>query len=129
MPKGRILVVDDDPDTLSELAGRLHGDGYSVCSASDGTSCMAQVRREDPDLVVLDLHSPAGDAYLTLEHLRDNPHWSKLPVVVLTADGGSDTRTRATRAGATAFFDETTDSQAFLEMISRLVAGPESSSV
>lgn len=129
MSKGRILVVDDDPDTVKLLARRLSNDGYSVSSASDGISCMAQVRREDPDLVVLDLQIPAGDGYLTLEQLRDNPHWSRLPVVVLTGSSAEEARKRAMRAGATACFEKTTPSEEFLETISRLMEQSQSYSL
>ena len=123
MTRGRILVVDDDPDVVRLLSLRLSKDGYEVSSAADGVACMAHVRREDPDLVVLDLGIPAGDGYLTLERLRDNPHWARLPVVVLTASSDADARASAMRAGAHAFFQTTAGTQEFLETISRLLKG------
>ena len=126
MARGRILVVDDDSDIVRLLSTRLRNDGYDVISAAGGIAYMAQVRRHDPDLVVLDLGIPAGAGVLTLERLGDNPHWSRLPVVVLTGQSEPETRARAMRAGATALLEKTAGSQEFLETISRLVGGEQS---
>ena len=121
MRRGRILLVDDDPDVVHRLASSLSGDGYDVSSASDGLSCMAQLRREDPDLVVLDLEISAGGGYRTLERLRDNPHWARLPVVVLTTRQASEARACAMRAGASALLATTAEARELLDTISRLV--------
>ena len=121
MPKGRILVIDEDPSTLALLSSQLSGDGYDVSSASGGMACMAQVCRDDPDLVVLALGLPACDGYLTLERLRDNPHWTHLPIVVFSASTQAEARARAMRVGATAFFEKTQGWEELLETILRLV--------
>ena len=56
--KTKVLVVDDDPDTLRLLSKRLREAGFLICAAGDGVTCMSTVRREDPDLIVLDLMMP-----------------------------------------------------------------------
>ena len=112
MTRGRILVVDDDPDVVRLLSLRLSYDGYQVSSAADGVACMAQVRREDPDLVVLDLGIP-----------RAPPRQPALgPAAGCRSHGDQRRRrARAMRAGADAFFEKTAGIQEFLQTISRLL--------
>jgi DNA-binding response OmpR family regulator len=120
MGRGRILVVDDDQEIAQTLSVRLRANGYDVTSACDEASCMDCVRRDDPDLVLLDLGISAGHGFLTLERLRVNPHWARLPVVVVTTRAQSRAGVLAMRAGATACFESASVSQELLETISRL---------
>ena len=122
MARGRILVVDDDQEIVQTLSVCLRDNGYDVTSACDEASCMACVRRDDPDLVVLDLGIPAGHGFLTLERLRVNPHWARLPVVVVTTRAERSAAALAMRAGATVCFETATLSPELLETISRLIA-------
>jgi DNA-binding response OmpR family regulator len=122
MTRGRILVVDDDQETAQTLSLCLRDNGYDVTSACDEASCMDCVRRDDPDLVLLDLGISTGHGFLTLERLRVNPHWAQLPVVVVTTRPQSSTEDLAMRAGATACFEGASMSQELLETISRLIA-------
>jgi len=119
--KGRILVIDDDPRTADMLTRRLGGDGYDVSLARCGVECLSMLRRDDPDLVVLELGTPACDGYLTLERLRDNPHWKNLPIVVVAETVAESARVRSLRLGATAFFQKEAGAEEMLEAISRLV--------
>ncbi len=118
----KILLVDDDPDTLLLLSKRLKEHGYSVCSAGDGVACMAEVRKEEPNLIVLDLGLPAGDGFVTLERLQSNLHYASIPVVVLTARQASEVRDRALAAGASAFFEKTAGKEEFLSAIWQLLS-------
>jgi len=118
--KKRILVVDDDPDIVRLLSKRLREDGYHVDSAGDGIACMSEIRRNRPDLVVLDLGLPAGDGFVTLERLRTNAAYEGLPVVVLTGRDASECEQQAIDAGANAFFQKTAGRDEFLATISRI---------
>jgi DNA-binding response OmpR family regulator len=122
MARGRILVVDDDQNFAQTLAVSLRDNGYEVTSACDEASCMACVRRDDPDLVLLDLGTPSGHGFLTLERLCVNPHWERLPVVVVATKTQGSAPDLAMRAGASAYFESEGVSAELLETISRLVA-------
>ena len=61
MSKTQILVVDDEPDLLAELAPLLERTGYSVATASDGQQALDLVNRVHPDLIVLDVLMPHVD--------------------------------------------------------------------
>ncbi|HOX48218.1 MAG TPA: response regulator transcription factor [Spirochaetia bacterium] len=84
MPQ-RILVVDDDPSLVKILRGYLEQAGFLVLEAGDGEAALALVRRERPDLLVLDLMLPRLGGFELTRILRSTPGLESLPVVMLTA--------------------------------------------
>jgi PAS domain S-box-containing protein len=85
---GRILVVDDDADTRLLLAASLAGQGFEVRVAAEGSAALAEIAGFSPQLVVLDLFMPGMDGVTFLGHLRADPRWADLPVIVVTAAAG-----------------------------------------
>ncbi len=82
---GYVLVVEDDP-VLRELERRtLEKAGWRVVVAADGELALAQMERETPRLVVLDLLMPKLDGFAVVEQLKHRPAWREVPVVVVTA--------------------------------------------
>lgn len=81
----KILVVDDEEGILDLLYDHLTDQGFSVISAKDGASALAQVYRERPDVVLLDLMIPEMNGYQVLQELRSEKTTENLPVVLLTA--------------------------------------------
>ena len=63
MPRPKILIVDDDRDLIESLSLRLRHEGYEVLVATDGREGLERSRTESPDLIILDIHLPAGDGY------------------------------------------------------------------
>ena len=123
--KPRIMVVDDDRDVLELWRMRLQAQGYDVSFAMDGVSCMQVVRRETPDLIILDLGLPAGDGFVSLDRLKSQVDTSNIPVIVLTGREGEEHRQRAFRAGASAYFEKGCDKDRLLGAVRRhLGAGP-----
>jgi two-component system OmpR family response regulator len=70
MEAARILVVDDDADIRRMLSDYLGGHGYRVSAVSDGAAMRAQLERELPDLVLLDLSLPGDDGITLARQLR-----------------------------------------------------------
>ncbi len=86
MPQ-KILVVDDDPDILDALTMILESQGYQVVTARDGIEGLANLKAENPDLMVLDLLMPKMDGWAVCKELQD-PRWSKykdIPILILTS--------------------------------------------
>ena len=69
MEKPKILIVDDDPDLRRALKIRLRANHYETVQASDGYSAISVAQKEKPNLIILDLGLPAGDARLLREML------------------------------------------------------------
>ena len=57
----KILLVDDDPDVRLAMHVRLKANGYDTCFASDALSSIAEARKQQPDVIILDLGLPGGD--------------------------------------------------------------------
>ncbi len=87
MKKGRILVVDDEPDIVELIKHNLLREHYEVVTAADGAKALAEVRRRAPDLVVLDLMMPGIDGLEVCRHMKGDPRTAHIPIVMLTAKG------------------------------------------
>jgi two-component system alkaline phosphatase synthesis response regulator PhoP len=81
----RILVVDDDPDIVRLLCAYLERDGYAVLVAYDGETALHILRREHPDLVLLDLMLPDRDGWDVTRVVRGDPALASTPIIMLTA--------------------------------------------
>ncbi len=66
MSKGRILVVDDEPDIVRSLSIRLGSMGYEVITALDGLSATRKAIEEQPELIILDIGMPAGNGHVVV---------------------------------------------------------------
>ena len=86
MPE-KILLVDDDPDILDALSMILEAQGYQVVTAGDGLEGLANLKAENPSLLILDLLMPKMDGFAVCKELKD-PRWSKyrgIPILILTS--------------------------------------------
>ena len=84
--KGKILVVDDNPDVREILKTSLVEDQYELKIAANGQEALQILYDFTPDLIVLDLRMPTMDGWQFLEELRKEAHRIASPVVVLTAE-------------------------------------------
>ena len=73
MGNKKILIVDDDPDVRKGMHVRLKANGYDTFFAADAISSIAEARKHEPDLIILDLGLPAGDGFLVMESSKQSP--------------------------------------------------------
>jgi CheY-like chemotaxis protein len=83
----KILVVDDDPDMRDALQIILESADYSVVMAEDGEQCLAKLKEEQPDLLILDLLMPKMDGFEVCKALKDPRHakYGRLPIIILSS--------------------------------------------
>ena len=93
----RVLVVDDEPSILRALRINLSAREYDVSTAIDGSSGLAAVARDRPDVIVLDLGLPDLDGVEVCRRIRQ---WSAAPIIVLSAAANEQTKVTALDAGA-----------------------------
>ncbi len=105
----RILVVEDDPEIAYLLHVVLSEEGREVILASSGEEAGSRLAEGRVDLVILDLILPDADGRSLLSGLRDSPETAAVPVIVLTARVGPDTRQDCYRLGADAFLEKPFD--------------------
>ena len=80
----RILIADDEAEIRDLLRLYLEKDGYEVLGAADGLETMESVKRENPDLLLLDIMMPGLDGYRVLRNIRET---NNIPVIMLSAKG------------------------------------------
>ena len=79
-----ILIVDDDPDILDNIVTVLETQPYQLATARDGKKCMAMIKEEIPDLLILDLLMPRMDGWGVIREMRSEPRFTSVPIMVLT---------------------------------------------
>lgn len=99
----RIMVVDDDPDTLSILARYIRREGFIVVEASSGVECLRLVTQYPPDVILLDLMMPEMDGFAVCRTLRTDPATAEIPVIMLTARDDLDARAEGMEIGVSDF--------------------------
>lgn len=80
----KILIVDDEPDIITFVSAVLEENGYTSLSAKDGVEGLDVLRKEKPDLVLLDLMMPKKSGIAMFQELRKDRDLSHIPVVVVT---------------------------------------------
>ena len=83
--KGRILLVDDQPQNLKLLSCLLEEEGYEVQQAINGRVALKAIPKTFPDLILLDIHMPELDGYTVCQKLKDNPQTQDIPVIFISA--------------------------------------------
>lgn len=100
MADTRILIVDDDPDSLDIVQTFLESKGYAVTTARDGKAGLARLDEVRPDLVLLDVMMPGMDGWEVARVIKNHPDLGDTRVVMLTARSGFSDKQEGLRAGA-----------------------------
>ena len=125
MPPRTVLVVDDHPLNRELAADVLGMAGYTVLEAGDGGDLLERVKRERPNLILLDLKLPGEDGFTLARRLKADRATKAIPVVALTADVMPEKQGRALAAGCAVYLRKPINATDLLEVISRLLAGAD----
>jgi DNA-binding response OmpR family regulator len=117
MAKAKLMIVEDDVDQLIGLKVRLQANDYTVVHAIDAVSAISTARREQPELILLDLGLPAGDGFKVMERLHDLMDVAHIPIIIISARDPEAYAERAINEGAFAFFQKPADNEELLEAI------------
>ena len=129
MSNKKILIVDDDADTLIGYSVLLKAHHYDTVRAGDGVSAIREALEHKPDLVILDLGMPAGDGFVVLEWFRGNKQLSAIPVIVVSARDLHGNMGLALKAGARAYVQKPWNDHELLAIISQLLEQPSFSTL
>jgi|SRR5580704_1772905 two-component system KDP operon response regulator KdpE len=113
----KLLLIEDDKDTIRAMAVRLKSKGYDLVVASDAISAISTARKEKPDLIILDLGLPGGDGFVVMERLRSNCDLMVVPIIVVSARDPKYNEPLAIQAGAHAYFQKPFDQTDLLNSI------------
>jgi CheY-like chemotaxis protein len=104
----QVLLVDDDLDGREAVARFLALRGHQSTAAWDGREALSKLLTDRPDVMILEMGMPRLDGLGLLELLRAYRHWTKLPVILLTAEATPDEIRRARDLGVSHVFHKTT---------------------
>ncbi len=115
--KGKVLIVDDAPDTLAILQKLLQFEGYEVILASSGEEGVSKAETEKPEVILMDINLPGIDGNEALRRIRKtNPFQS---VVMLTAFATVDNAIQALKEGATDFIKKPFENEHLVHIVNQ----------
>jgi DNA-binding response OmpR family regulator len=117
MSEAKILIVDDDQDIRRLLGHRLKSEGFEAVFAGDAIAAVNAARKEEPDLILLDLGLPAGDGRVVMERMQAMPALEGIPVIIITARDLTMERASLEQTGAVAMFQKPFDYDELLAAI------------
>jgi DNA-binding response OmpR family regulator len=124
MSNKKILIVEDDADVRLGYQVLLKANHYDTFFAADSTSAVSEARKQQPDLIILDLGLPAGDGFIVLDRFRANMNLAVIPVIVVSARDLQGNKERALKAGAKAFVQKPWNDSELLALISEQLGLP-----
>lgn len=95
----KILIVDDDVETLRLVGLMLQRQGYKILAANNGAQGISMARAETPDLIILDVMMPDMDGYQVTAELRKDPQLADTPILMFTAKSQVDDKVAGYDAG------------------------------
>jgi PAS domain S-box-containing protein len=121
--QGRVLIVEDDEDTVDMLARALRRVGFTTETARDGYEALAAARRIRPDVILLDLRLPGMDGYEALSHLKRSIVTSTIPIIAISAHVTNPEveRKRLIMLGATDFLPKPLAVEQLIATVDRVI--------
>lgn len=113
------MIIEDEHDLIRLLKYNLEKEGFRVASVTDGSLVLAEIRREEPDLLVLDLMLPGMDGLEICRQVRRHDKFAGIPILMLTARSGEADRVVGLELGAD---DYVTKPFSMRELIARIRA-------
>jgi DNA-binding response OmpR family regulator len=119
--KIKVLVSEDNPDIRKILTMRLEINGYDVIQAQDGEEALDKIKKDSPDLVILDLMMPKISGFEVCRMIKFDEKYKDMPIIVLSALDQQSDREKAIENGADAYFIKPFDLELLLNKIKLLI--------
>ncbi|HMO33544.1 MAG TPA: response regulator transcription factor [Lacibacter sp.] len=116
----KILIADDEPDILEILDYNLTAEGYTVIRAKDGDEALEKARKEQPDLIVLDVMMPRKTGMEVCQILRRQPEFTQTLIIILTALSDETSHVKGLEMGADDYVTKPISPKVFLSRVNAL---------
>jgi two-component system phosphate regulon response regulator PhoB len=117
-----ILIVEDDPKSMTLTRDLLKISGYITIQATDGIQGVELAKSAKPDLILMDIMMPKKDGYAACHDIKADQATRNIPVVMLTAVGFDLNKMLAKQYGANGYVTKPFDRQQLINAISPLLA-------
>ncbi len=120
-PGARILVAERHEPTARQIADYLEAVGHTVLIALDGEEALRLIRRDDPELAILDVGIPRLNAYQLCERVKTHPTTRNIPVMMVVSPSAQDEKIRGLEVGAEDFLSRPVNKLELLARVKSLV--------
>jgi CheY-like chemotaxis protein len=124
-----VLIAEDNPTNRELLRELLEMRGYIVSEACNGQEALAMVEQATPDILLLDIGMPLLDGFAVVRKLRENPRFTSLPVVAVTAYAMQGDREKIMNSGFDGYLSKPVNSSSLVQELDRLLTHPNARSV
>lgn len=121
MSKLKVLVADDEPALRKLLKTNMELEGYETLEAANGAEVLEMVRRDNPDIILLDIMMPVMDGWEVLTELAANPEYSQ-KVILVSAKASDDAQLQGWELGADEYITKPFDLDSLLERVREVAA-------
>lgn len=119
----KILIIDDEQELVEMVKIRLEANNYEVITAPDGQKGLAKAKKENPDLILLDIMLPVMDGYKVCSLLKTDRWHKEIPILMFTVRAQESDKKMGEELGADAYITKPFESQILLEKIRKLLGG------
>jgi DNA-binding response OmpR family regulator len=119
----KILIADDEPNIVISLEFLMKREGFQVLIAKDGEEAVQCIRREHPDLVLLDVMMPRRTGFEVCQEVRADPELAGLRILMLTAKGRDTEVAKGLALGADAYMTKPFSTKELVEKVRSMLGG------
>ena len=116
-----ILIVDDEPDNREVLEMVLAWESFTTVSAAGGRDALAEIARQAPDLILLDVMMPGMDGFEVATRLKSDPLTARIPIILVTALAQAAARARGLGTGAAEVLFKPLDREVLVDRVKDLL--------
>jgi CheY-like chemotaxis protein len=109
--KAKVLIVDDEPFNVDVLQQELEELDYQVITASNGKEALEQIKKHQPDLILLDLMMPVLDGFAVLLEVKADAVLRDIPVIIVSAEHDSKSVVKGIKQGADDYITKPIDAE------------------
>jgi pilus assembly protein CpaE len=121
----KILIVDDDLDTLQMVGKMLERHGFTIVAANNGEKALQLAKSEKPDLIILDVMMPGMDGYEVTKQLRNVEATGFIPIILFTAKAQVDDKLEGFEAGADDYLTKPTHPAELIARVKSILSRPK----
>ena len=125
MTKSRVLVIEDNEQSMYLVSFILEKNGCEVLQARNGLDGVKMAVENEPDLILLDIQLPVMDGYSVARAIRKEPTLKNTPMVAVTSYAMPGDRDQAMQAGCTGYIEKPIDPETFMSQVEHFTKGEE----
>jgi DNA-binding response OmpR family regulator len=119
--KKKILIIEDEKEFVVAIRALLESEGYEVLAAGDGLTGLHKAKKENPNLIILDVMMPKLDGYKVCRLLKFDIKYKDIPILMLTAKAQEQDKLIGMQCGADAYFLKSESPDGFLAKVKKFL--------